>query len=226
MTHQFQSFLAQNNYSLDKSAFQDFFEKSYKCFQCISIDPAKDLVSLKILLRMIGLLVPIGKETFDLDCLSAYTLTIKMMSYVRQNFNNLLKQINESEWLLLQSGLATFSCFELLQRRLDNSNNELTFLNEISDDKKRQDIAKEILLQLFKIDKPILVNPSWIELFLLINPDDIDIKYLTLAGSFEMFIMCITKISTKLTNYSDFEEKIDISFDNCVFFDSLQGKFK
>ncbi len=175
---------------------------------------------------MIGLLAPIKKNNFDLECPSVRVFTTRIIYYVREYFSNLLKLVNGSEWLLLKSGLTIILCFELLYHRLDCSKNEFALLHEISDDKQRKDIANEILLQLFKFDKPILTNSSWIDLFTIIDPDKIDINYLNLAASFENFIMCITRISSVLINYRDFEGKIADYFDNCVSYDRLQGKFK
>jgi len=174
---------------------------------------------------MIGLLTPIKKESFDQNCISAQQFINKIILHIRTNFQELLKLVDGIEWLLFKNGLALLFALEFLYQQFDNSQeNKLTFLYKISDEKQRQDVANELLQQLYNLEQPLSMNSNWIDLFTIVDPQIIDIKYLNLAVTFESFIMCITQISTVLQIHHQLEEQIGDYFQNRVFYNHLQSK--
>jgi hypothetical protein len=74
------------------------------------------------------------------------------------------------------------------------------------------------------MDLPIFSNFNWTDIFTIVDPNKIEINHLNLASSFEIFIICITKISKVLSNPNDFEKKMITYFDNRIYGDYMQGK--
>ncbi len=227
LAQQFQITLSVDKYTFHQRDFQDFFENCLEYLGNTSIDFQTDQMTLKIMLQMIGLLAPIKKESFDRDCWSVQAFSTKIMFHVRENFEHLLELVEGSEWFLFSSGLATLSSFEILYQSVDSFNdNTLDFLHQISDEKQRQGIANELLLQLFTLEQPIFGNSNWPDLFTIVNPDTIEINHLNLAASFETFILCITKIARILNGPQHFEEQIVACFENRVLYNHLQSKLR
>ncbi len=197
--------------NLTRRDFQEFFEKCLKYLQYTSTD----LKALIVIVRMIALLPPIRKENFDRNCLSASEFIHKIMCHIRTDFLHLLK-------FETKDGLAILSAFELFYQKLEHSNdNKLDYLHQISDEKLREDIANKILLQLSRLEQPIIANSNWTDLFTMVNPQEIKINYLNLAASFETLIISITKISRVLKDYHRFEKQLATS----AFYDYLPSKF-
>jgi hypothetical protein len=217
LANQFQITMLKDNYTFTRRNFQDFFEKCLKYLQYTSTD----LMALIVTIRMMALLTPMTKENFDRYCSSASEFTIKIMHQIRTNFPQLFKSVNKSKWPLLKKGLGILFAFELLYQKLDHSDpNKLDFMYQISDEKLRQDIANEILLQLSSLDQPIIANSNWTDLFTMVDSQQIKIHHLNLAASFETLILCITKISEVLKDYHYFEKQLAIP----VFYDYLPSK--
>jgi len=227
LIQQFQMTLSNDNYILTKREFQNCFDICLDYLNNIPINQQNDqtIRRIKIILRMIGLLTPIKKESFDQNCISAQQFINKIILHIRANFQELLKLVDGIEWLLFKNGLALLFALELLYQQINNSQeNKLTYLYEISDKKQRQDVANELLQQLYNLEQPLSMNSNWIDLFRIVDPQIIDIKHLNLAVTFESFIMCITQISTVLQIHHQLEEQIGDYFQNRVFYNCLQSK--
>jgi len=133
--------------------------------------------------------------------------------------------VEETEWFLFKCGLATFLSIELLDHGSNSFNdNKVALLQEIPDEIKRQDFANELLYQLHKIDQRIFGDSKWTDLFTIVDPTKIDINQLNLTNSFETFIICITKISRVLIEYSRFEEQIADYLHTRILYGTMQGK--
>jgi hypothetical protein len=146
---------------------------------------------------------------------------------VRKDFGMLYQSVNETEWLLFKSGLAILLCIELLHHKPKISNdNKVDFLLQISNEIIRQDIANELLDQLYKLDQSVFGDPNWTDIFTIMDPTKIKIEHLNLTDSLEAFIIGIIKISKVLSDYSHFEEQIAYYFENRVLHGCMQGKIK
>jgi hypothetical protein len=222
MAEQYQVALSTHN-TMDKHAFQDFFEVCNQYLYDVFRNSNTEAMIIKIILRMIGLLFL--DKGFDRYNPESTEFANRIMTYVRQNFGALYQSVNETEWILFGSGLTTLLCIELLQYKSnDLTENKIAFLQQIPDENRRQVIAYELLNQLQKLDQPIFGNSHWIDLFKLIDPTEIDVNQLNLTNSFEILIICITKISQVLPNNSSFENDIFDYLDNRIFNDCMQGK--
>lgn len=227
LAHQFQTILSEGNYTFKKQDFDDFFYMCDKYLCHMLTNASQELMTLKIILRMIGLL-PIEKESFNRNCWPAKVFTNKIINHVLKNFNNLLKLVVETEWPLFKSGFSKFWCFDLLtltDRFSCFDKNRLDFLHQVSDEIQRQDIANELLYQLHKLEQPVYANSNWTDLFTIVDPHKIEINHLSLTNSFETFIICITKISKVFTDYVHFEKEITTYFENRVLDGYMQSKF-
>ncbi len=223
LAYQFQ--IAQENHTLDKNTVQDFFDMCNRCFYDMWTDSNEKNKILKIILRMIGL-VSINKECLDRYYRNSIEFTNRIMFSMQENFNILYQSVEkEEEWILFRHGLVMLLCIELLKDKSNSSNeNKIIFLQQISDENQRQDMANELLHQLHKLDQPIFGNSNWTDLFTMVHPTKIDINQLNLTDSFKTLITCVTKVSKVLTDYSNFEENIADYLENRILNNCLQGK--
>lgn len=223
---QFQITLSKENYTFNRHDFQDFFDN---CSKYININISKtsqdDFIIFKIIIRMLGLLIPLNNESFDQNSISAQQFIRKLAVHVQTNFRQLLNIVDKHEWSLFKNGLALLLSFELVYQQIDHLQpNTLILLYQINNQKQRQEIANELLQQLHKQQQPLSINSNWTDLFTLVDPEIINIKQLDLADTFESFISCITKISTVLQVHHQFEQDISDYFENRVFYNHLQSK--
>jgi hypothetical protein len=183
-----------------------------------------DLTTLKIILRMIGLL-PIEKQSFDRHNRHANEFATKIMLQVRKRFDSLLQLIYKDEQLLSRNGLATLLCIELFYATPDDpGDDKIRFICQISDEKKRQDIANDILTELYKFNEPIYANATWIDLFMMVNWNMIKLQEIYLINSFETYIMFITKVSAVYPNNNHFYNQIAAEFERLHYYNNLRGK--
>jgi hypothetical protein len=209
---------------MNKYTFQNVFEICNRYLYDVFSNSNTKPMTIKILLRMIGLLF-FEKEDFDQYNQESVEFANKIMIYVRQNFSILYQSVNQEEWILFRRGLTILLCIELLQYKFNDSNeNQISFLQQIPDENQRQIMAYELLDQLYKLDQPIVGNSHWTDLFTLINPTKIDVNQLNLIDSFETFIICIKKISQVLPNDSAFEVHIVDYLENRISNNYLQSK--
>lgn len=165
--------------------------------------------ALKVILRMIGML-PIKKESFRRYYNHSISFANTIMSYVRDSIVELFQSVNETEWILFHKGLAMLISIELLQYRSNDPNeNKVIFLQQIPDEKRRQVVANTLLDQLYQWEQPIFGDVNWTDLFLMIDYTKINMKQVYLHNSFVTFIICITKLSSILTDSSVFQEQIE-----------------
>jgi len=100
----------------------------------------------------------------------------------------------------------------------DDNDENLVYL--IIDEQIRREIADGLIEQLLEIDKPMLINSNWIDLLTIIDPQKIQIKYLNLASSFEIFINCLIKINESLLTRDFYLSADDL---RTYFEERLQG---
>ena len=202
------TFLTESD-SLDANKFIDFFEKCHEHVRDILQRCMDKSRALKVILRMIGIL-PIKKESFRRYYKRSISLANIIMSYVRNSIVELFQSVNETEWILFHKGLAMLISIELLQYKTNNPNeNKVIFLQQIPDEKQRHIVANTLLDQLYQLEQPILGDINWTDLFLMIDYTKINMKQVYLHSSFVTFIICITKLSSILTDSSGFQEQIE-----------------
>ena len=175
-----------------------------------------DWKSLIIIVRMIGLLMPIKRQNFNPDSLVTRQFTKKFLSQLRGNLNNKIKLKEKSDWNLFKNGLIVLFTLQFLYG--DDNDENLVYL--IIDEQIRREIADGRIEQLLEIDKPMLINSNWIDLLTIIDPQKIQIKYLNLASSFEIFINCLIKINESLLTRDFYLSADDL---RTYFEERLQG---
>jgi len=224
LAHQFQVNLDNDNRSFDKESYHEFFHTCKLYMDNVLPALEIDVITLKILVRMVGLL-PIERDNFDRNDQHANSFATEVLRCVRQQFNNLLGSVNEIEQVLFKSGLATLLCIELLYPTDHNSNdNKLIFLCQLSDVQQRQIIAHEILLQLYEFNEPIYANSTWTDLFTIVDPNMIKLQDTYIFDSFETYIMFITKVSAVHPDSDHFNRKITEELPRLIDFDKLRSK--
>lgn len=224
LAHQFQVNLVEDNRHFDKKNYHEFFKMCTSYMDNILPTLETHIVTLKIIVRMIGLL-PITKTNFDRFNEYANYFATQVLQYIRPQFNNLFGSVNEPEQVLFKSGLATLLCIELLYSTDHNSNdNKLIFLCQISDVKQRQIIAHEILLQLYEFNEPIYANSTWTDLFTIVDPNMIKLQDIYIFDSFETYIMFITKVSPVYPDSNHFYSKITKQLKDLIYFKNLRSK--
>jgi hypothetical protein len=224
LVNQFEALLLKDNRYSNEYDFHDFFHNCYRYLSDVLINSNKKSITLKIILRMIGLL-SIDKTNFDRSDQYSNGFANLIMFHVRKDFAILYQSVEETEWFLFKCGLATFLCIELLAHGSNSSNdNKVDLLQEIPNEIKRQEFANELFYQLQKIDHQIFGDAKWTDLFTLVDPTKIDINQLNLTNSFETLIRCITKISKVIIDYSHFEEQIPDYLDKRISCGYMQGK--
>ena len=158
------------NNALNADEFHDFFEHSHRYLSDIVINSNEKRAMVKIIFRMIGLL-SIGKESFDRYDRHSTALANGLMFCVRESFDKLCQSMDELEWVLFEGGLTMFLCIELLQYPLYSPNeNKVTFLQQISDQNRREYVAYELLNRLQQLDQPIFGDSNWTDLFTMVDP--------------------------------------------------------
>jgi hypothetical protein len=224
LADQFQINLAKDNRSFNKENYHEFFQTCKSYMDNVLPVLETDLITLKLLLRMVGLL-PIKRENFDRYDQHANSFATEVLRHIRLKFNHLLESTTEKEQVLFRDGLATLLCIELLYPSDDNSNdNKLIFLRQISDVKQRQIIADKILLQLYEFNEPIYTNSTWTDLFTFVNPNMIKLQDIYIFDSFESYIMFITKVSAVHPESDHFNKKITEELERLIYYDKLRSK--
>ena len=225
LTNQFRSTLnKENNYTFNRHDFNQFFQLCHKYFYYPSTEIDDIHQSLLIQIKTIGILSPLKKEMFDPDCLAAQQLTTKIMSHLRIYLSSLLQIINQTEWNLFKTGLSILYVLEFLFD-IVREENKLDLFDKIVNKQQREDLAHGILEQLAQLDEAITSNNQWIDLFTIINPENIDIRHLNPINSFETFVLCITKISQIIKQSNLFEEQINDYLEDRIRLKHLKSKF-
>ena len=221
---QFKAASATNSSTLTAGEFKDFFDKCNLYVLDVLEKSDEKLMGLKVILRMIGAL-SIGKQAFDRYYDRSVSFANTIMSYVRACIWNLYDLMKEEEWILFHKGLATLLSIELLQCKFNSNNeNKVIFLQQIPDERLRQVVANKLLNRLCKLGETICGDMNWTDLFEMVDPIRIDISHLNLTNSFETLIICITKISKVLRDYSTFENDFGRYLDERISKKSIESK--
>lgn len=224
LADQFRILLSTKKYSLKQTDFIEFFEICHRYFSDILPKSDKKITVVKIVLRVIGFL-PINKTNFARYNHFSHNFANQILCYVRSDFGKIYQSLDETEYTLFKCGLTTLLSIELLQNGDDDyKNDNLFFLQEISDKKRRQDLSYELLLKLFQLEHKIIGHANWTDLFLMVPPETIVINHLELTKSFQTFFLCMSKISRVLSDDNDFKDQITAFFEDQVSKDHLQGK--
>ena len=212
------------NNNLTVEEFRNFFAHCYQYICPVLDESINKCLVLKVILRMVGVL-SIKEHDFDRWNVNSIRFAHETMIYVRANFADLYRIVNDVEWILFQRGLAMLVSIELLQYRSNGSNeNKVVFLQQIPDETRRKLAAYKILSRLHKLNQPIFGDVNWTDLFTMIDPTKININHLNLTNSIETFIICITKISKVLIDSSTFEKDIDTYLENRILPNCIESK--
>ena len=219
---QFQAFLATTLNCFKDFDFNDFFRYCKRYLMNALDKSIAKRIPLEIILRMIGTLPILD---FDRSNEDTNDFAHRIMTNVRRDFIILYQSVDKNEQPLFKIGLIILLCIELLySKRPDSSENEVGFLQEIDDKNERQDIAYKLLCRLQESNFPIVGDSSWTEILTIVNPANIDIKYLNLANSLESFLRCISNICRVLSDSSHFQEQMNDYFEERISKDHIQGK--
>lgn len=224
LVNQFKTLTSKDKYLLEKWELINFFEKCHRYFNDILAKRSDELKIVKIILCMIGLL-PINKTNFAQHNYSSYNFSKRILTHVRCKFSELYQSVDDTEFILFERGLTTLLCIELLRNSPDDyTTDKFSFLQEISNEKQRQDLACKLLSKLYRLEHIIIGDTNWTDLFLMVSPKQIVINHLELTNSFQTFYICISKISRVLSHAHVFRNQINDFFENQVSKDRLQGK--
>ena len=225
LAHQFQDYLTKIDNTFDKKNYDEFFETCILYIDNISAGLETDIMILKIIPLMIGLL-PITKKNFIRYSEHANKFASNVMLHIRKQCTNVFRQVKEDEQFLFRRGLSILICIELLYATTtnDSDENKVRFIENIYDEKQRQDIANEILLELYKLNEPIYANSTWLDLFTFVNPNMIKLQDMSLIDSFELYIMFITKVSSFYPDTNHFYSKITREFEIFTYHGDFQSK--
>ena len=224
LANQFHINLDNSVHIFDEKAYTGFFEKCNSYIKNILRDSNSRPAVLKIILRMVGLL-PIKKDSFFRQNPCANAFATEIMQHVRTTFDSLLKAVNDQEQLLFGSGLAILLCIELLYSNYNDSDGtKLKFLFDMPDTKQRQDIANNLLEQLYELNLPIHASSTWTDLFTIVNPDKIKLQDMHLTNSFETYITIINKVLATHTDTKRFYNEIIDEFKKLIRNDHFRGK--
>lgn len=222
---QFETVLAAETTRFTKVNFNEFFD----CCNQYVVNALDKCIAkctpLKMILRIIGSSC-MRNESFDRSSKAANGFAHYIMIDVQKNINNMLCQLaDKNEGPLVKDGLITLLCIQLLYDKRDyRDENEVVFLQNLSDKNECQDIAEKLLCRLHQLSSPINGNSSWTEIFTIVDPAKIDIKYLDLANSLETFTRCISNISKVLLHSEDFQMKIKGYFEERISKDHIHSK--
>lgn len=224
LVHQLEAASAAKNNIIKSVDIEDFFQKCTLYILDALEKSNEKIAALRIIVCMIGVL-PIEKKTFNRYCVQSISFANTIMSHVRKNFTELYSLVKEEMWMLFHKGLAILISIELLQYKTNDSNeNKVIFLQEIPDQTRRRAVVNTLLNQLIKIEEVVFGDVSWIDLFTMIDPAQIDINQLNLTNSFETFIACIRNISKVIIDYSKFQNHLGHYLDNRFLKNSMEGK--
>ena len=224
MARQFQINLDSDNRNFEKNNYHEFFQTCKLYIDNILPALETDLITLKTVVRMVGLL-PVKRENFDRNDQHANSFAIEVLRHIRLKFDRLFESTIETEQLLFRKGLATLLCIELLYPSDDSSNdNKLIFLRQIVDLEQRQTIAHQILLQLYQFNEPIYTNSNWTDLFTFVDPNMIRLQDIYIFDSFESYIIFITNVLPVHPDSEHFMKKITEELPRLIDFDKFRSK--
>ena len=222
---QFETVLKAETIRFTKVDFNEFFDC---CNQYLTNALDKCIAKctpLKMILRMIGSSC-MRNESFDRSGKAANYFAHYIMIDVQKNINTMICQlVDENERQLVKDGMITLLCIQLFYDKRDYPDEtEIIFLQKMSDRNECQDIAEKLLYRLHQLSSPINGNSSWAEIFTIVDPAKIDIKYLDLANSLETFTRCISNISKVLSECEYFQMKIKGYFEERISKDHIHSK--
>lgn len=187
-------------------------------------DPNKKCTVLKMILRTIGCL-SIPKQHFSRSSKHGKEFAHRIMMDMQRDSKMLYQSVNENEQSLFKYGLITLLCIELVyEKRRKINENEIALLQEMFDKNQCEDIAYQLLCQLHRLNFPIVGDSNWTELFTMIDPAKIEIKYLDLVDSLEAFIQCMKHISKVLLEDNRFQRSIKDYFDQRISKKHIRGR--
>jgi hypothetical protein len=226
---QFKTTVENEKSPFTRDDFNAFFAECSSCMRIVRMNSPNKHITLKDLLRLIGLL-NISRNNFSLNSPPTKEFTTSIFYYITQHLTNVMALVTPDEWSLFKNGLATIICIHLLfeasvSSKLNKKNHTtLEFLERISNRHRVEEIANTVLEHVDNLSQPIS-GLHWIELLTFVSPDRIRLNHLEFNRSFGSYLTCIEKFSIGLSLDKNFKENVARHFDDLILKNHFQGMF-
>ncbi|CAF3297892.1 unnamed protein product [Rotaria sp. Silwood2] len=212
---QFAATLESRKIIISRESLKIFFSLCYKYLSTIENALKQDLDALKILIRMIGLL-SISRENLIFDQAASIFASI-ILKNLCDKLDAVLTTINENDWTSFCQGLVTLICIKLLHQGNENeASNTIDLLSRMPEGQQRKDAVLKLLDLFYELQCRLSKNKV-MELYTLVEPDDLALKYLELAVSIEIYIDYLTYfLKIREDNTNDFQENIKDQLDRLL----------
>ncbi|CAF4423205.1 unnamed protein product, partial [Rotaria sp. Silwood2] len=212
---QFAATLESRKIIISRESLKIFFNLCYKYLSTIENVLKQDLDALKILIRMIGLL-SISRENLIFDQAASIFASI-ILKNLCDKLDAVLTTINENDWTSFCQGLVTLICIKLLHQGNENeASNTIDLLSRMPEGQQRKDAVLKLLDLFYELQCRLSKNKV-MELYTLVEPDDLALKYLELAVSIEIYIDYLTYfLKIREDNTNDFQENIKDQLDRLL----------
>jgi len=222
---QFQVFLSNQSDPYKDFDFNEFFKYCERLLP-VALDKSEETFqALQIVLRMIGL-VSIPTGSFNDSNKSSIDFACEILHRVNEQFNALYELVDKDDRPLFDNGLVTLLCIKLIDstRQYSRENHELAFLQTLTEQIERQQIANQLLKLLGQLNYSIVGSSDWAILFTMVDPAEIEIQHLILAKSLKALTQCLDIISEVLVDSENFKELFSDYFEERLTYNQFESK--